>query len=205
MTSMDYMPGAGTVPARVVAYLHSLPAGTEVGTGIIAEAIDADIAAIFAGTNAACIANLIERQKIGSRYLWSRGSRHVDAEFIKAHPPKRHVEIPAPIPMAERLATPRTIPVDDTPPPTLAMAASLRTEREIPPPESSPPEPAPQPVERPRQRITAPPEREIRFGLWSDGSLCVERNGRIETFNSEEAQKLARFLNFMLLRGRGEA
>ena len=55
------------------------------------------------------------------------------------------------------------------------------------------------PAARKARTVEAPT---MRAGLWSDGSLHIERSGRVETFTPSETQYLMRFLDGMLLRTR---
>lgn len=221
MTSLDYVPGEGTIAARVVAYLHSLPVGTEVGTGTIAEALDINLGLIINGTDAAANAGLVSREKFGSRYGWRAGPRKVSQEFIDAHPPKRHVEVrdfvrPATsgaLSTAELATVSRAIDgfdeqsaADDrvlAPAEVAAIGLRAAAPKLAPSPSAAP---APEPQPRADRRVPATTaERDLRVGLWSDGSICIERAGRVESYSPTEAAQLMRFFDRFLMRGRDAA
>lgn len=223
----EYTPSTGSVVAYVVSLLHSMPIGVELDTGTIAEALDCGIPNIISGTGAAVTHGYIIREKVGGRYLWRRGGSQVDDSFIAAHPPKNKVNVdpslratleaaaasrppapyvpastPAPAPreqsLSERFAVPRLIPGDDEIP-VMAIHKAMTT-----PPPPAAPEPVidvvPAPTRKPR--AAAPEPQGIRAGLWSDGSMSIERSGRVESFTPEETTYLMRFFDKMLLRNR---
>lgn len=201
--SDDYLPQAGSLPARVVAYLHSLPIGTEIGTGQIAEALDVSVVLASTATETPLKHGLIVCDNVGHRRWWKRGPTQVPDEFIAAHPPKRHVETrqrPAVEPMS---ATPgRTesnieplAPGDDMPPAMLARDALLRPRTVVMRDDApTPPEP-----EARKARAPARTAVDLRFGIFSDGSFTMERGGRVETFTYDETRVLMRFLTRTLL------
>jgi len=88
--------------------------------------------------------------------------------------------------------------------PAEVASAALR-EAQAAPPVQRPPSPAEVPA-RPSARLDhaapVPPAREMRVGVWSDGSIAIERHGRVETYSPTETAQLMRFFDRFLLRGR---
>lgn len=209
----DYFPATGSDVAFVVAYLHSLPVGDEVGTGVIAEATDIPISNIV-GLTAPVTHGFIKREKIGARYLWSRGPTQVPDEFIAAHPTKRHVDydrnprarlaaMPSAVTentrsLSDRFSAPRVVP--DGHDSAIVLTARNALVGAPQPERVTPQDTAPVSTETaPPLRYPKPVPPALRAGIWSDGSLAIERNGRIETYTPEETQYLLRFLTRTLL------
>ncbi len=226
----DYLPTPGVVAAYVVGFLHSLAIGVEVDTGTIAEAIASSIPAVISGTGAAVSAGLIVREKVGNRYLWRRGPTQVPDAYIAEHMPKVKVHIepdlrktleakeakdaarppgpaPAPAPrepsLTERFANPLVIPGEFEEHPVLVIRKAMEADKEAALAVAPPQEQEEPPARRRTAAHAGPaPAPSMRAGLWSDGSLHIERGGRVETFTPSETQYLMRFLDGMLLRTR---
>lgn len=81
----------------------------------------------------------------------------------------------------ERFDMPRVLPTDDA-----DLTASF-----------APPAPAQEAASKPARK--AAPSA-LRVGVWSDGSLVIERAGRVETYTPEETLQLVKILDRMLMK-----
>ena len=162
---MSYEPLPGTVPARAIAHLKTLPLGKEISTAALAEVIDCD-----KGSLSSCLAMAKKQGLVNGRIspgalftVWSAG---------------KGVPLPGPAdadddePLGAAPAAPLTAAnsVFD-----IARGAS---EPDAPPPKAT--TKAAQVVGKESREGHAdqrPPAQAVRFALWSDGALQIERDG----------------------------
>ncbi len=74
---IDYAPRPGSIPARVIAHLAALPAGTELATAVLADELDLDAACVPSCLEYAVKNGMLARDKRGHRIFWSLGNGEV--------------------------------------------------------------------------------------------------------------------------------
>lgn len=170
--SKPYIPQPGTIPARVIAHLESLPPGTFVPTAELSELLDIQLYSV-----ASSLAH--------PRSLGAVVSRHMASN-------RRALE------WALGDGTPPAIQADDEPEePLLTNAGQLRTRGPMPPPQLLRLPAAPTAAQwrddlKPAESRTSD---HFRAGIFTDGSLLIEHGNAVITLNPTQAAQVARLTN----------
>lgn len=146
---MSYKPQPGTFPARAIAHLKTLPAGTELSSAELSEALDVEVSTVSPGLMYALRNGGVVSRKEGGLLFWSL-PRSEEPDSDRAEDP----------PIGARGDGPGLPPA---------------------------PLPAPAPVD-PQPAAKARPAR-FRAGLFTDGTLLLERGAdRMELRDTEVDQ-----------------
>lgn len=213
MTAATYTPQPGTIPARAVAFLQTLPPGTEMQSGPLADALGVGISGFGSWLDYAVRNGAISCVKREGRLYWSLGrgerarSESVDEEPDDAPPVQRTVK-----------AQPGSISLTDVPAwpgldidagsalapkiaPLPASKASKGQRQRAKTATATPPacqDSNAKPVRAitPYQRTAGP--QTMRVALWSDGQLQIQRGDfELILLAPEETKQLVHYLERM--------
>lgn len=176
-----YEPQPGTVAAKVLAYLRSQPAGTELANAPLAEAIGSDIGGLGPYL-APAVAHgaLVRRKSADSRLVyWSLGNGippRADDD-LDDDPPRRTVK-PAATAATGNGTTSRGTPSAGSAGPAQDQAAARPT------------------VARRGlvHKAAVDQASTLRVGLWSDGAVHIEHDGKTMRLDRSKAAQLLGFL-----------
>lgn len=172
---MSYKPTPGTIPHRVIEHLKTLPPGTELSTGVLADFVGQPKASMAACLNAPRSHGALRSRKHPEGYmLWSLGDG---------------VPLPRPEDYDPNLEAKQVV----VPAPSLFEE---RKPRPLEPRQAAPEAPAPAPTPSPTPAPSAPKAEPARakFGIYSDGTFCVQRGQDAIWLNTSETADLMRFL-----------
>lgn len=213
---MSYIPQPGTLPARVVAHLQGLPPGTELATGVLADALDVDTRGFTPNLEYAVRGGLLTREKRDGRLYWGLGTgERIVRESIDGEPDddpivQRVIPASAALPAAEavkKLPKQRTVPAKATGVSLVDMPAWVApVPAPVPEPKKRGPKPraklAPPPSAAPARAITPykpkPGPAKLRVALWSDGQLQIQRGDfELILLAADETRQLVHYLERM--------
>lgn len=170
--SKPYNPQPGTIPARVIAHLESLPPGTFVSTAELSELLDIQLYSVASSlAHPRSLGAVVSRHTASNRRAleWALGDG----------------------------TTPATNADDEPEEPLLTKAGQLRTRGPLPPPQLLR-MPAAPPLAQWRDDLK-PSEREasdhFRAGIFTDGSMRIEHGNTAITLNPTQAAQVARLTN----------
>lgn len=213
----DYVPQAGTIPARVVDYFSRRMRGHEVQTGVLVDELDQPSSSIITSCRLAIEQGLVKIEKREGRLYWSRGPA-APALSLTDVPAHETARLDRALRRMQRAVPPRT-PADRTPAPNTQPAGQPAHPQEAEAAKASGPVEKPevegeghaegrpsqdaQPPAGPAPRAntahpcdsSTPPARPTRFALWSDGQLVIDRAaGRVE-LSTDETRGLLDYLD----------
>jgi len=217
----DYLPGVGTSAAKIISYLHLIPEDAEVGSATISEATGVSSADIINSGDRCVMAGYMLRTKVGYKYFYKRGHKSPPQEYIERHRPAKMPELdyvpkatnghegaaqivvgqvmgsgfnpgppqgkPEESSLTKKFADPRILD-DEERSPVMEMRDKIMTEG-VPPAR-----------EKTKMMKVPVAATDMKVGIFSDGSLTIERRGRTENYSPEEVVTLVRFLDRMMLK-----
>lgn len=180
---MIYTPQPGTIPARVLAHLQTLPAGAELASAPLGEAIGTNTTPDFGPLLAAAVMHgAIVKRMDGRLAYWSLGTGvPLAADPDDAKPARRTVS-----------AAPST-PAGPAPGPAQGQAAARPKPTRTLPVRAAAGRAALVPTPAVAKAVAAQPGA-LRVGVWSDGQVQIELSGQTMLLPHPEARQLCRFL-----------
>ena len=171
---MSYTPQPGTLPHKAIEYLKLLPPGASASSSELAEVLEADTGNLATYLMPAVKAGALKRfHKPGNKRLWHYAVGNgapVEAGDDQADDDRKPLSKPAP-----------------TPDPVIASPFRLGERLGAKPDETE------QKAAKPKQE-PAKPEQAARFGVFSDGTMTIERGAAFVSLTAEEANRLADFV-----------
>lgn len=177
-----YSPQPGTIPHRVIEHLKTLPPGTELASAVLAEIIGQETRQM-----AACLVYprkhgvLVMRQHEDGNHVWSLGNG-------MPTPPPEDNEPDEPLHPVPKMPKKPASPFDLRKPRTLVARDAARTRGKDPQPVQAQ---AAAPVTH-----TEPDTNRAKYGIYSDGTFCVQRGVDAIWLTPSETEELGRFLQF---------
>lgn len=216
MSASTYEPHRGSIPARAIAHLKSLPAGTEIASGPFADVLDVDINSLSALLAVPERHGVLRKRQINRLNHWSLGDgkplQQRDRDEDEAEPPARVrrggvslLEIPAAVTTSR--VRPEPAPAAPATAPTSAWRPRPDFDRLGAPALASTDTPregaqaAQAPVTSSGRGGATPndgtsPQR-LRLALWSDGTLEIHRGTTPVVFTPDETRAIVRYLERM--------